>query len=75
MIRNSDVFICFLTQVEDALAVHKLLVEKKKKIPRETLLSLLELAAYNNEVDHFHVFHFLCRSQVTGDPVPILPTV
>jgi hypothetical protein len=32
------------------MAVYKLLVEKKKKIPRDILLSLLELAAYNAEV-------------------------
>jgi hypothetical protein len=39
------------------MAVYKLLVEKKKKIPRDILLSLLELAAYNAEViQNFFLF-------------------
>lgn len=40
---------CSNHQVGDALAVYQLLVEKKKTIPRDSLLSLLELAAYNCE--------------------------
>jgi hypothetical protein len=39
------------------MAVYKLLVEKKKKIPRDILLSLLELAAYNAEVIQIFLIH------------------
>jgi hypothetical protein len=42
------------------MAVYKLLVEKKKKIPRDILLSLLELAAYNAEVIQIFFIHCHC---------------
>ncbi len=50
------------------MAVYKLLVEKKKKIPRDILLSLLELAAYNAEVIQIFLYSLsLFRTQICDD--------